>query len=164
MISIIAAIGRNNVIGKDNSLPWRMPADMKHFVALTAGKTVIMGRKTFESIGKPLKERKNIILSRAEYHAAGCVVVSSIEDAIKESSNEAVVIGGASVYRQFLPRAQKMYLTLIDNDFEGDAYFPSFSKEEWGITEYDEHKADAENPHDYAFITMERKSSGVVMQ
>ena len=131
IISFVAAMGRNKAIGKDNSLPWKLPADMKHFKDLTKGKPVIMGRKTYESIGKPLPNRKNIILTRDKnYKSKQCIVVHSVEEALSAagSSEEAMVIGGSQVYHKFLPRTNKMYLTIIGADFEGDAYFPDYDK------------------------------------
>lgn len=159
IISLIAAMGKNRVIGKDNSLPWKLPEDMKRFRELTAGKPVVMGRKTFESIGKPLPNRKNIILTRDKnYKADGCIVVHSVDDALNatKESNEVMIIGGANIYGQFLPIANKMYLTLIDADFEGDAYFPEYDKSEWGEVKREEHKNDNFR---FVFAEMERTSS-----
>ncbi len=160
-ISIIAAIGRNNVIGSENKLPWKMRADMKRFVSLTKGKTVVMGRKTFESIGRPLKDRTNIILTRnPDFSADGCTVANSLEEVFEltEGQDEIMIIGGASVYKQFLPRADKMHLTIIDFNFEGDAFFPDFDTDQWTETQKESHKKDTENPYDYAFVTLERNS------
>ena len=134
IISLIAAMGRNRVIGKDNSLPWKLPEDMKRFRELTKGKPVIMGRKTFESIGKPLPNRTNIVITRDKnYSAEGCIVVHSAEDALKAAKNadEAMIIGGEQIFREFLPRANRIYLTIIDKDFEGDAFFPDFKEDDW---------------------------------
>ena len=160
IISIIAAMGKNKVIGKNNSLPWKLPADMKHFKELTAGKPIIMGRKTFESLGKPLPKRTNIIITRDQnYKAEGCIVVHSIEEALKaaEKHEEVMIIGGSQIYKEFLPRANKMYLTLIDVDFEGDAYFPEYKIEEWEETAYEQHERGKDNQHNYTFMTLERK-------
>ena len=159
IISIIAAMGKNRVIGKNNSLPWKLPADMKHFQDLTTGKPVIMGRKTFESIGKPLPNRKNIIMTKDQnYKAESYIVVHSIEEALKVAENdEVMVIGGAQIYKEFLPRANKMHLTLIDADFEGDAYFPEYKIEEWEEIAYEEHERDAKNQYNYVFLTLKRK-------
>jgi len=160
IISFIAAMGKNRVIGKDNSLPWKLPADMRHFHDLTLGKPIIMGRKTYESIGKPLPNRTNIIITRDQnYNAEGCIVVHSIDEALKasEGNEEVMVIGGAQIYKEILPKANKMYLTIIDADFEGDAFFPEYNIEEWEETAYEEHERDAENQYDYRFLTMERK-------
>lgn len=156
IISLIAAIGRNNVIGKDNSLPWILPEDMKRFKELTFGKPVIMGRKTFESIGKPLPNRKNIILTKERnFKADGCVAVHSVNEAINaaKESKELMVIGGAQIYKEFLPTANKMYLTFIDEDFEGDAYFPEFDRKEWKEVSRETKKADNLK---FSFVVLER--------
>ena len=160
-ISIIAALAKNRVIGKDNKLPWNLPADLKHFKELTLGKPVIMGQKTFESIGKPLPGRTNIILTLDKnFKPQGCVVAHSIEEVLKKAadSNEVMICGGASVYKQFLPLAHKMYLTLIDADFEGDAYFPEFNWADWQEVERVENEPDKENSYKYIFITLKRKN------
>ena len=160
IISFVVAMSKNRVIGKNNSIPWKMPADMKHFKELTTGKPVIMGRKTYESIGKPLPNRTNIIITRDQnYKAENCIVVHSVDEALKasEGSAEVMVIGGAQIYKEFLPKANKIYLTLIDADFEGDAYFPEYNVKEWKETAYEEHERDADNPNDYVFMTLERK-------
>ncbi|MBI1936099.1 dihydrofolate reductase [Candidatus Woesearchaeota archaeon] len=153
-ISLIAAMDRNRVIGNENKLLWKIPNDMKRFRQLTAGKTVIMGRKTFESIGRPLPNRTNIIITRDKnYKADGCIVVYSVGEALKKSdSEEIMVIGGAQIYVQLLPTANKMYLTFIDAEFEGDAYFPEFDKKEWKETFREEH----EEEYKYVFVNFER--------
>ena len=156
IISLIAAMGRRRVIGKGNSLPWKLPADMERFKKLTSGKPVIMGRKTFESIGKPLRNRKNIILTRDKtYKAEGFIVVHASQDALKAANGapEAVVIGGAQIYKEFLPMANRMYLTFIDEDFEGDAYFPEFDTNEWKETSKEEH---SDVKLKFAFVDLER--------
>jgi dihydrofolate reductase len=160
IISIIAAMGRNRVIGKDNTLPWKLPADMKRFRDLTLKKPVIMGRKTYESIGHPLSERINIILTKDKnFRADGCVVVNSIEEAIMvaREAKEVMVIGGAAVYAQFLIHADRMYLTLIDHDFEGDAFFPRYNEAEWLVVKKEEHEKDENNSYPYSFVTLERR-------
>ena len=160
IISLIAAIGKNKVIGNKNALPWSLPADMKHFKELTAGKPVIMGRKTFESIGNPLPNRTNIIItSNPDYKAEGCTIVHSLNEALKvaENQEEVMIIGGAKIYKEFLPKANKMYLTLIDADFEGDAYFPEYNIEEWEETSYEEQERDKDNPYNYTFLVLTRK-------
>ena len=159
IISLIAAMGRNRVIGKDNTLPWSMPADMAHFRLLTRGKPVIMGRKTYESIGRALPDRINIILTRdAGYRAAGCMIAHSPAAAIAAAGDapEIMVIGGEQIFRVFLAPAKKMYLTLIDADFKGDARFPEWNADEWRQTAREEHAADGANPHPYRFLTLER--------
>jgi len=154
IISLIAAMGRNGVIGNENSLIWKIPNDMKRFKAMTTGKTVVMGRKTFESIGRPLPNRTNIILTRDKtYKAEGCIVVHSVDEAIKKSnSDEVMIIGGAQIYKVFLLKADRLYLTLIDAEFEGDAYFPEYKKDEWKETFREEHKEE----YDYSFVNFER--------
>jgi dihydrofolate reductase len=159
IISLIAALGNNNVIGKSNSLPWHLPADLKHFKDNTSGKPVIMGKATYESIGKPLPNRTNIILSNdPNFEIPGATVVHSIEDSIRAAGNapEVMIVGGASIYRQFLPLADRLYITRIYHDFEGDAYFPDFDLKEWKETERTDHKADDKNPYDYSFLIFER--------
>ncbi len=159
-ISIIAAIGKNLVIGRNNKLPWSLPADMKRFKDLTLGKPVVMGQKTFESIGKPLSARTNIVLSHDKnFQASGCIVALSIEEALSylKGFDEIMIIGGSSVYEQFLPLAEKMYLTLIDEEFEGDAYFPRLDWNEWIETERISYKADEKNPYSYSFVNLKRK-------
>ncbi|MDP3770652.1 MAG: type 3 dihydrofolate reductase [bacterium] len=160
IISLIAAMGRNRVIGKDNALPWKLPADMKRFREITRGKPIIMGRKTFESIGRPLPDRMNIVITREhDYRVDGCVVVHSIEEAIKAAGDaqEIMVIGGTSIFEQFLLLAQKMYITLIDHDFEGDTFFPEFDTKEWNEVERSQHQPDDKNRYRYTFLTLERK-------
>jgi dihydrofolate reductase len=160
MISIIAALGRNKVIGKNNKLPWKLPADLKHFKELTLGKPIIMGQKTFESIGKPLPGRTNIILSLDEnFKPSGCIVAHSLQEALEatKGAKEVMIAGGASVYKQFLPLADRLYLTLIDADFEGDAYFPEFNWGDWEIIEKIENQPDKENPYKYTFLTLQRR-------
>lgn len=156
IISIIAALGKNRVIGSDNYIPWKLPADMKRFKELTTGKPVIMGRKTFESIGRPLPNRTNIIITTDKnYKENGCIVVHSVDDALKAAKgSEIMIIGGAQTYKQFLPKANRMYLTFIDKEFEGDAYFPEYNKHEWKETSREEH-AD-EGGLRYAFVNFER--------
>lgn len=164
IISLIAAMGRNRVIGANSALPWSMPADMAHFRALTRGKPVIMGRKTFESIGRPLPDRTNIIITRdPAYHAEGCVIVHDADAALAAAraaarADEIMILGGAEIFILFLPRADRMYLTLIDANFEGDVRFPEFPKNDWRETSRAEHTPDAANPHPYTFITFEKKS------
>lgn len=156
-ISIIAAMGKNRVIGKGNSLPWNLPEDMKRFRELTLGKPVVMGRKTFESIGKPLPNRKNIIITRdKEYNAGGCIVVHSADEALKAAgeSMEIMVIGGEQIFREFLPKADRLYLTFIDKDFEGDSFFPEYNKNEWKAIKKEEH---SNNQYRFAFVDLEKK-------
>ena len=160
IISLIGAMGQNRVIGQGNALPWSMPADMAHFRLLTRGKPVIMGRKTFESIGHPLPDRENIIITRdPEYRADGCVIAHSPAAAIVAAgpTEEIMVIGGEKIFQAFLPLAQKMYLTVIDAEFDGDTHFPEWKADEWQETSRKERLADTANPHPYTFLTFQKK-------
>ncbi len=132
-LSIIAAIGPNNVIGNEGKLPWHLPEDLKRFKSLTMGHPIIMGRKTYESIGKPLPGRKNIVVTRQEkYEAPGCFVAHSLDDAIESCWDEDVfVIGGAEIYKQALPIADKLYLTEVRLETPGEIRFPEFDKNDW---------------------------------
>ena len=159
MLSIIAALSRNRVIGKDNQLPWRLPADLKHFKTVTLGKPVIMGRKTFDSIGKPLPGRSNIVVTRdADYARYGMLVAHSLDEAIALAGDvpEVMLIGGAQLYAEALPRAQRMYLTLIDAIFTGDAHFPEYDADEWHETAREDYTPDEVNSHCYSFVVLER--------
>lgn len=160
-LSIVAAMAENRVIGCANELPWEMPADMKKFRELTAGNPIIMGRKTFESIGKVLPGRKNIVVSRkAGLIIDGCDVASSMEEALEfvaqEMAEEACVIGGEQIYKLALPKADRIYLTIIHADIEGDAYFPEIPEKKWQIVSEVRHEADEENPYPYTFLTYDR--------
>ncbi|MBB6638376.1 dihydrofolate reductase [Cohnella thailandensis] len=158
-ITLIAAVAQNGVIGIDNALPWRLPADMKFFKSETVGKPVLMGRKTFESLGKPLKDRTNIILSRTLGQAPeGCVLVRSAEEAVEKfGHDELMVIGGAEIYRQLIGRADRLVLTEVGASFEGDAYFPEFDRSEWVLVSRTEGIRDEKNVHPHAFCVYERK-------
>lgn len=160
IISLIAAMDENRVIGLNNTLPWRLPADMRHFREVTMGKPVLMGRKTFESIGKALPGRRNIILTRdPDFQARGCEVAHTLEAALAAAadSEELMVLGGADLFAQLLPRASRLYLTEIHASFSGDAWFPAFNKQEWAETERTRHAADEKNPCAYSFVTWERR-------
>jgi dihydrofolate reductase len=158
-LSLIVAMADNHVIGHNNRLPWHLPADLKHFRAITLGKPVLMGRKTWESIGRPLPGRTNIVITRnADYLAADCVVVHSLDEALRAagSAAEVMVIGGAELYRQALPQADTLYLTLVHGEFEGDTRFPDWQPDDWRETKRIDHGPDDRNPHAYSFITLER--------
>lgn len=164
MISIIAALDKNRLIGSTKGLPWYLPADLVHFKKVTLGKPVIMGRRTHETIGKPLPERKNIVLTRDEdFRAPGCIVVHSTEEALRKAAEhppaggEIMIIGGGQIYKEFLPLTDRMYLTLIDHEFTGDVYFPEFDWNEWREVKREEHEPDSKNPYKYTFVTLERK-------
>jgi dihydrofolate reductase len=158
-IAIVVAMAANRVIGRDNRLPWRLPADLRHFRQVTLGKPILMGRKTHESIGRPLPERTNIVVTRdAAYTAPGCIVVHSIESALRAAagSDEVMVIGGTDFFWQLLPRAERIYLTLIHAEFEGDALFPELNASEWRETERTDCAPDEKNPWSYSFVRLER--------
>jgi len=162
IISLIAGTAKNNVIGYKNTLPWGMiPADMAHFRKNTLGKPIIMGNNTFKSIGKPLKDRVNIVLSKDGGEYEGCIFVSSPEDAIKEAektgAEEAMIIGGASVYNLFLPKADRIYLTKIDGEFEGDTFFPEIDENIWKEVSNEKSPKDEKNNYNLEFITYEKK-------
>lgn len=160
IISFIVAMGRNRVIGKDNALPWSLPADMKRFREVTMHKPIIMGRKTFESIGRVLPDRTNIILTRDKnFSADGCMVVHSLQEALHaaEHAEEVFVIGGGLIFKQFLSQVRRMYLTIIDEDFEGDVLFPVFNSQEWKEVEHRAFIPDEKNKYSYTFVTLERK-------
>jgi dihydrofolate reductase len=158
-ISIICALAKNYVIGYKNQLPWHLPADLKHFKELTLGKPIIMGRKTFISIGKPLPQRRNIIITRDKnLIIPGCEIVHSLKEALTltKASEEIMIIGGANIFAQALPCANRMYLTIIQHDFVGDVYFPKWNVQEWKIIECADYTADEKNPYPYSFLTLER--------
>lgn len=160
IVSLVAAAGNNNVIGSNNKLPWKMPADMKFFMNLTMGHPVIMGRKTYESFGRPLKERRNIIISRDKnLLIQGCEVVHSLKEALDlvKGEKEVFIIGGAEIYRQAMMLADKIYLTRIYHDFEGDSYFPYIDDTEWKQTKYSEQKTDEKNLYPFAFLEYTKK-------
>ncbi len=158
-ISLVVAIAENGVIGRDNGLPWRLPADLQHFKRTTMGKPILMGRKTFESIGRPLPGRRNIVVSRNEqYRAEGCETVSSIDAALELAANEReiMIIGGASFYEQLLERADRLYVTRIHASVEGDAYFPQVDWSRWREIERSDHQPDERNEHAYSFVIYAR--------
>lgn len=163
-ISLVAAMARNRAIGIDNRLPWRLPADLRHFRTLTTGGVVIMGRKTFESLGRPLPERRSIVISRdPAFHAPNpCTTVTSWEAALAAAGPvaEVFVIGGASLYTQTLPLADRIYLTRVDTEIAGDAFFPEWPDTAWVETARACHPADAANPYPYCFTVLERNRSG----
>ena len=167
-LSLLVAMAKNRVIGRDNKLPWHLPADLKHFKFLTMGKTIVMGRKTYESIGKPLPGRVNIIITRqAGYEVPGATVVSSIDDAllmcekIRSINGENFIIGGEELYRQTLKICQRIYITEIQRDFEGDVYFPEVDPNEWEETQRDKHISENDTNLEYHFVVLDRKSSTI---
>ena len=159
-ISIIVAIGRNNEIGFENHLLWSLPNDMKHFKNITSGHTVIMGRNTFLSLPDgALPNRKNIVISNVpEDNFAGCLMVSSIDEAVEVSRNdgEVFIMGGASIYRQFLPIADRLYITMVDDVPNADVYFPDIDNNIWHITSKEDFNADDKHKVNYSFVVFER--------
>lgn len=159
MISIIVAAATNNVIGAGGQLPWKLADDLRRFKALTMGKPIIMGRRTWESIGRPLPGRQNIVLTRRpDLTADGCDVVATPAAALRVAANtaEIMIIGGSQVYALFLPKASRVYLTRVHADIAGDAFFPGIDEKEWRLVAADAHQADAANQFAFEFRTYER--------
>ena len=162
-ISIVVATSANNVIGVDGGLPWHLPEDLKRFRQITMGKPMIMGRATFESIGRALPGRKSIVLTRQpDFEAEGCVVAPSIEAALKAAgdADEVMVIGGGEIYRQFLARADRIYLTRLQAELEGDTTFPELDMDEWEVVAVEEYPAGNERELGFDVETMERVAPG----
>jgi dihydrofolate reductase len=162
LISLIVAMAQNGVIGRDNALPWRLPEDLKRFKAFTLGKTILMGRKTYESIGRPLPGRANLVLTRdRNWIAAGVTVVHSVEQALTQAApgKELVVIGGAEIYRLVLPFARRIYLTHVHADVPGDTFFPDFDSTQWADVECRMHPADDQHAFPLTFVTLERRTA-----
>jgi dihydrofolate reductase len=161
-LTAIAAVAQNGVIGKDNDLIWHLPNDLKHFKNLTKGHTIIMGRKTWESIGaKPLPHRRHIVITRnAEYVANGAEVVTSVEAAIAliENDDQPYIVGGAEIYRLAMPHVQRLELTYVHHNFEGDTIFPEFDKAEWELSKEERHETDEKHKWAYTFVQLNRKA------
>lgn len=160
-VIIIAAMGHDRVIGYRNQLPWHLPADLAHFKSLTLNQTIVMGRKTYQSIGKPLPQRTNIILTRdPNFTAPGCLVYPSLEVAMQaDSSNNRTplwIIGGANLYAQALPYTHMMHLTMVEITTPGDTFFPVWQANEWQVLQQEQHAADAKNAYAYRFMTLQR--------
>ena len=162
LVSLIVAMAQNGVIGRDNSLPWRLPEDLKRFRSFTLGKPILMGRKTFDSIGRPLPDRVNLVLTRDRtWLAPGVIAVHSVEEALGQAgaSAELVAIGGAEIYRQVLPFARRIYLTHVHADVEGDIFFPDFDSTQWADVECRMHPADDDHAYPITFVTLERRNA-----
>jgi len=162
MLSIIVAVAKNNVIGKDNKLIWHLPEDLKRFKNITTGKNIIMGRKTFESLGKVLPNRKHIILCNdmelnIDNENVEVLEDISMLDKYINSNEEHFVIGGATIYRLLMPYCNKMYITHINEEFDGDVYFPEINKNEWNVVEEEQGLQNEANPFDYKYVTYVRK-------
>ncbi len=161
-VSLIVAASANNVIGVRGELPWRLPVDLKRFKQVTTGKPIIMGRLTWDSIGRPLPNRQNIVISRnPDFTAAGCDIVASPDAAVVMAGDvdEVMIIGGSQLYREFLPRAQRIYLTRVAVDIEGDACFPELEDSEWHETSRESHAADEEHAYAFDIIQLDRIES-----
>ena len=159
-ISIVVAVSANGVIGRDGGLPWHLSEDLKRFKAITMGRPIVMGRRTHESIGRPLSGRQNIVITRRpDYVAAGCDVVSSPADALHAAGDvrEVMIIGGGDIYRQFLRRADRVYLTRVQADVEGDAYFPDLDPDDWEVVESEDFPRNADREYGFSTLVMERK-------
>lgn len=162
MLSIIVAVAKNNVIGKDNKLIWHLPEDLKRFKILTTGHNIIMGRKTFESLGRVLPNRKHIVLcndSELNISDGNVKVIDDVSELAEyiNSDEENFVIGGASIYKLLLPKTNKLYITKINQEFEGDVFFPKIEEDEWKIVEREKGLKDDKNPYDYEYVTYVRK-------
>lgn len=163
-IALVVAAARNRAIGLNNKMPWHLPEDLKYFKRVTMGKPVIMGRNTFESIGKPLPGRPNIVISRnADYKAEGIKLVNSLDAALQvaaqllaPSGDEVMVIGGAQIYAQALAKADRLYLTEVDAEPEADAFFPAIDRSAWREMAREIHEACERNPYPYSFVVLER--------
>ncbi len=158
-ISIIAAVAQNNAIGLNNQLIWHLPADLQFFKKTTLNSTIIMGRKTFESIGKALPKRKNIVISsNANFLAPGCLLVTNLKEAIANADSEEVfIVGGANIYAQSMHLTHKLYITRVHHDFEGDTFFPAIDPNIWLETGREDHFIDDNHAYNFSFITYEKK-------
>lgn len=159
MISVVVAMADGGVIGVENRLPWHLSADLRHFKSVTMGKPIVMGRRTHESIGRPLPGRNNIVLSRDQrFRATGCVVAASVEAALHAAGDvpEIMVVGGEALYRTLLPRAGQIYLTRVHAGFAGDTFFPALNPTCWQEVERQDHQPDARNPYPYSFLRLLR--------
>ncbi|MDF2723821.1 MAG: dihydrofolate reductase region, partial [Paenibacillus sp.] len=158
-ISMILAMSRNRVIGKDNKIPWRLPAEQAYFKQTTMGHPVIMGRKTYESIGKPLVGRTNIVVTRdRSYTAEGCLIAHTPEEALSLAGKQSpFVIGGSELYERYLPMADRLYITVVEDWFEGDAYFPEIAESDWRLISSEPGIQNEKNKHPYTFYVYERR-------
>lgn len=159
-VSIVVAIAENNAIGKNNELLWHLPTDLKHFKQLTSGHTIVMGRKTFDSIGKPLPNRRNIVITRSNtLEIPGAEVVHTIEQALAlcTAEKEVFIVGGAEIYKQAMDKTDKIYLTTVHARYEGDAYFPEIDQKKWEEVDNEPHQPDEKNKLAYTFSTLLRK-------
>ncbi len=159
-ITMVVAMTRNRVIGRDQGMPWHLPADLRHFRTVTLDHSVLMGRRTFESIGRALPRRRNIVITRdRNFSAPGCEIAASPDAALALAGDgEIMVIGGGRLYADMLARCTRIHLTLIETELEGDTYFPALPEDEWKEVSREDHPADADNPHPYSFRVLERRT------
>jgi len=163
IVSAVVAKAKNNVIGKDNDIPWYLPADLKYFKKTTLNHHIIMGRKCFQSIGKPLPKRSNIIVTRNPFYiVSNCFIANSVEEALEiahdNGEEEAFIIGGGEIYRLTAPLWDKLYVTEVNAEIDGDIYFPEIDKQEWKLVSQDDHKKDLKNEFNYSFLIYEKKT------
>jgi dihydrofolate reductase len=158
-LSIIVAVAKNNAIGKDNRLLWHIPEDLKHFRHITLGHTVIMGRKTFESIGKPLSNRRNIVISRSLLPQDNIIIMPSIEEALRATKNEkeVFIIGGGTIYRKTFPLVRKLYITQVHESYEADTFFPDINLADWQEISRENFTDSLQSPHSFSFVVYVRK-------
>jgi len=156
MIKLIVAVSKNMVIGDSNKLIWHLPADLKRFKEVTTGHPIVMGRKTFQSIGRPLPNRRNIIITRDEdFEVEGCEIVNSIEEALLLTNSDCFIIGGGEIYKQTIHLAEQIYMTVVDEEFEGDTKFPEMDRS-WYTSKQEKFLSDEKNTYNYSFIFYER--------
>ncbi len=165
-ISTIVALAQDNVIGKDNDIPWYLPADLKYFKKITLGHNIIMGRKCYQSIGRPLPKRTNIIVTRDPYFiSSNCLIAHSIEEALSmahdNGEEECFIIGGGTIYEQSMNLWDRMYVTEVDLKVEGDIFFPTVQWEEWTLKSSESHQSDEKNPYNYTFKVYDRKNATI---
>lgn len=160
-LTLIAAMSENRVIGRDNDLPWHLPRDLKHFKELTKGHHIIMGRRTFQSMGKALPHRTNIVVTTQEdFKAPGCIIVHTLEDAIRkaEGDNQPFIVGGGKIYKQALAYADSIELTIVHAKLEGDTYFPEISEDQWELTKKESHSPDEKHDYGFDFLSYRKKN------
>ncbi|MGG7618045.1 dihydrofolate reductase [Robertmurraya sp. GLU-23] len=158
MISLLWAMDENRAIGRNNQLPWHLPEDLKYFKRVTMGKPIAMGRKTYDSIGRPLPGRENIVITRSKgITIEGCTVIHDVKDLLKRDDEELFVIGGAEIFKEILPFADRLYVTEIREVFEADTFFPEYNLFEWELIESTPGMKDEKNPYNYEFLVYQRK-------
>ncbi len=159
IVSIVVAIAQNNAIGKNNQLLWHLPADLKHFKQITSGHTIIMGRKTYDSIGRPLPNRRNIVITRnTDLAIEGAEVVTNLDDALAlcDQEDEVFIVGGAQIYEHALAKTNRIHLTTVHETYDADTFFPEIDKKDWKVINSEDHGPDEKNAVAYTFSTLER--------